>query len=993
MASLSREVSLSSDAMYSVRSHIVTLSFFLYIMKEWRTKMSKRLLSVLLCLYLTLAVFSAAFAAQEDTETGMEGDEPTQPDVVYYEEEEYGDDPTEIEDLYTGLTTIYDLENEEDVPPVPDETPPPPDTEPGEPDSEIYGNLSFDDQNALQLQGEFVIDEIIVKFKTPEQVPGKEDQLKREIRKVSKISIIDEALNVFVIKADDFMAEPNAFLNRLKNNKYIEYAEPNYILSPELIPNDPNYRSQAITLSLLNALNGWDILSGSSATVIAVIDTGVANHVDLPPLLPGYSSVAGLSPNNDRDGHGTSVAGTIGMIGNNNIGGVGINWNASIIPVKVDTENCVITVSNIAKGVIWAADNGAQVISMSVGAATGSITLKNAIDYAFEKGCLIVAAAGNDGKNGAVFPARYDNVIGVGATTNGSTRATWSNFGEGVDLVAVGGYYSTSSVGGYVNKSGTSFASPQVSALASMVWALNPELTNVEVRSMIEENCKMLGGGFNANTGNGLIDIAQTLDAARKSSQTGTKDEEPPVEPEPEPELPPESPQETWTAPSIKLTGFSETVLEYGQSYVEPGFYAEDCKGEDLTQDVKIINRIDIWTAGIYTVTYDVIDSMGMTAHAIRTVTVNPKPVVVIPPTAPKITVNGSNPIVLHLTSGTPYTEQRARAVDYDGTDISHLVTVTGSINRNAPGTYTLTYGVTSPASGLKSTTTRNVRIIAPTEKKDPRVKYGFSGQAKQGGIVNHTGIVCRELGFIDLQVTSLDNNMTISVRLVDVETKKTMVSDTYTAAGKKQYRIDEGRYDLTVAVTKANGNGKYSIDLLMPETIITTFEIEEVPLNLPEPSVAPIGSNPIILHIGGTPYHEQGARAIDFNNENISDRVVTIGSPDTSKAGTYTVTYKVVNDLGFEAVATREVRILAPNEFGEFEDAEVPFDESPFDTEGSRRTETYIIIKGDTLWFIAQKFYGQGSRWREIYDVNIAVIGSNPNMILIGQILTIYLD
>jgi len=433
-----------------------------------------------------------------------------------------------------------------------------------------------------------------------------------------------------------------------------------------------------------------------------------------------------------------------------------------------------------------------------------------------------------------------------------------------------------------------------------------------------------------------------------------------------------------------------EMTLEYGQAFVEPGYQALNCKNISITQSVSVSSNVNIWAAGMYTVTYTVTDSMGFSARATRTVIVKPKPAAEVPPTAPKITVNGSNPIVLHLTSGTPYKEQGARAIDHNGMDITNYVQITGVINRNVAGTYTLTYSAKSPTTGLTATATRNVRIIAPTEKKDPRTKYGLSGQAKQGAIISHTGIVSHELGFLDLSVTDIDKNMTISVKLVDTATRKTVVSDTYTAAGTKQYTITKGNFELTVGVTKANGNSKYSIDLLMPEAKLVTFEMAEVPLALPEPAVAPIGSNPIILHLGGTPYFEQKARAVDFNNDDISDRVTITGEVDTSKAGAYVVTYRVVNDWGFSAEATREVRILAPDAFGEYELPEVPLEETPLGTESTGEIAHYTVAQGDTLWRISQRFYGKGSRWSEIYDMNRASIGANPDVLRVGQVLKI---
>jgi len=387
-------------------------------------------------------------------------------------------------------------------------------------------------------------------------------------------------------------------------------------------------------------------------------------------------------------------------------------------------------------------------------------------------------------------------------------------------------------------------------------------------------------------------------------------------------------------------------------------------------------------------VTYEVSDS-GFTTRATRTVTVTPKPTDPPAATAPKITIIGSNPIILHATSNTPYTEQRARAVDHNGTDISSRVTVSGTINRTTPGTYTLTYSVTSPVSGLSATTTRNVRIVSPTEKRAPRTVYGFSGQAKQGGKITHTGIVAAASGFMDLRVSSIDKNMSISVELVDTVTKKSVVKDTYAAAGVKQYRIDQAKYELVVAVIQANGNSKYALELTMPETAPTLiYDIGEVPLPA-LPQIAPRGSNPIILHIGGTPYTEQGARALDRFGNDISGTVTVDGTPDTSKAGTYVITYTVICDVtGIPVRATREVRVCDPSDTSSILPDEVPLGSLP--NQAPPGTVQYVVTAGDSLWKISQKHYGTGLRWYEIYDLNKETIGPNPGMIKIGQVLFI---
>jgi len=925
----------------------------------------KRLLSILICVSLLFAVCLLTAFAEDDDLAGLP-------------ETEYGEDPAEAEYPYIGGNTLYDLENEVDTEPMPENLPNHEDNEIEDDESDIYGNNSYDADNAAQLSGgEYILDEIIIKFKEPGQVPGKEKQLQHEIEKVEKVGFVEE-LGVYVVKVGELEKNPNAVLNRFKNNKYIESVEPNYTLAFNYIPNDPSYKTyQSKSMNDLNAPQGWDIIKGSSHPIIAVVDSGVATHPDLPPLWSGYSATAGLSYANDKISHGTAVAGVIASIGDNGIGGAGLNWNASIMAVKIDDAAGALPVANVAKGIIWAADNGAQIINLSLGTSADSSTLKSAIDYAYKKGCALFAATGNAGKDGIDYPARYANVMAVGSYT-GTTRAASSNYGTGLNVMGFSSFYTTQASGTSGNSAGTSFATPQVAGLASLVWAINPKLTNEQVYRLIEQGAKTLGGGYNTQTGYGVIDIGKTLELAVASAGGAP------------PGNGPETPPKTLTPPVITLSGFTTLALENGQAYAEMGYRAVDCQGADLTLAVKISNTVMPTVAGLYTITYEVTDSFDQTARTTRTVTVNPPPAVAPPAVAPKITVIGSNPIILHSSSSTPYTEQMARAVDGDGTDISSLVTVSGNIDRTAPGTYTLTYSVTSPSTGLTTTATRNVRIVAPTEKREPRTKYGLSGQAKQGGKVTHTGIVSGAAGFMDLTVSSIDKNMTITAELVDTVTRQVILKDTFTAAGTKQYRIDQSKYELVIAVDKANGNSKYDINLLMPETAATYFFADaEVPLAsfCFAPKIAPIGSDPIILHLGGTAYFEQGARAEDYLGNDLSGRVTISGAPDTSVAGIYWLTYSVVDDIGQESKARREVRVLAPDGFGIFEDEEVPLAEFPM---GS--VITHIVANGDNLTRIAEKYFGDGKRWREIYEQNKDVIGGNPHLIRAGQALRIKL-
>ena len=677
--------------------------------------------------------------------------------------------------------------------------------------------------------GEYVVGEIIIKFKDISQFPGKEQQYNNEISKVLKDGLTAIADKTFLVKSEDFVKNPNATLNKYKNSEFIDYVEPNYITTAFYTPNDPNFKNQSLALSFIGAQAGWDIIKGGGP-IVAVVDSGVVTgHPDLPPLLSGYAAVAGLSANNDKLGHGTGVAGTIGAIGDNGVGGAGLNWSAKILPVKVDDASGVMSVANVAKGVNWAADNGAKIMNLSLGTASDSVTLKNAIDYAYNKGCALFAATGNESASAICYPARYANVMAVGATGNGTTRLASSNYGPGMGVVAISSYNTTTAAGGYSSMAGTSFATPQVAGLASLLLALKPGLGPDQVYSLIQQGAKPLGGGYNNETGYGLIDVGKTLQLAG-----GGASEPPPPEPEYK------------TPPTIVLTGFPEISIEVGDAYEEMGFTASDCLETDLTSAVKVIGEVNIWTPGIYTLTYEVEDKGGNKALATRTIIVNEppepegEPLPENGPMPPKLTIIGSNPIILHV-GGTEYTEQSGTAIDETDGDISDQIEISGEVDTSKAGTYTITYSVTNSA-GLDAKATRDVRIIEATEHIE-RTPYGFSGQAKQGSTVTHKSIVADQYGYMDFKVSNIDKNMTITANLIDTKSKETVMTDTFSAIGMKQYEIEAGIYNLDITVIKANGNSKYDIELLMPESRIISFAEEEVPLAawqfLPEPEKA----------------------------------------------------------------------------------------------------------------------------------------------------------
>ena len=162
-------------------------------------------------------------------------------------------------------------------------------------DNETPLSVDYYEENFEQLEAPRVLDEIIIKFVDPADVPGKEKQLEHEIEKVQKVGFV-EALGVYVVRVEDLEKNPNAVLNRFKNNRFIEYIEPNYTLDYSYTPNDPNYKFQSFNLNIINAPAGWDITTGKNAGMVnvAIIDSGVAAHNDMPVPRSGYSAVSEL---------------------------------------------------------------------------------------------------------------------------------------------------------------------------------------------------------------------------------------------------------------------------------------------------------------------------------------------------------------------------------------------------------------------------------------------------------------------------------------------------------------------------------------------------------------------------------------------------------------------------------------------------------------------------------------------------------------------------
>lgn len=281
----------------------------------------------------------------------------------------------------------------------------------------------------------------------------------------------------------------------------VEFAEPNYIYRAHLIPNDQHYGVQW-GLPKISAPAAWDITIGQASVRVAVLDTGFdTDHPDLASkvVLSRDFTILNGSPNTveDGNGHGSHTAGIVAAATNNAIGVAALGWNTSLMVGKVLGDNGSGYLNEIANGITWAADNGAKVINMSLGGPSGSTTLLNAVNYAWNRGVVIVASAGNNGNTQPNYPAYYTNCIAVAATDRNDRRASFSTYGSWVDCAAPGvDIASTYKNNTYVYMSGTSMAAPFVAALAALVWTTPYATSNTAVRSRVTTTGDAVSSGF-----------------------------------------------------------------------------------------------------------------------------------------------------------------------------------------------------------------------------------------------------------------------------------------------------------------------------------------------------------------------------------------------------------------------------------------------------------------------------------------------------------------
>ncbi|TKB43964.1 Ig-like domain-containing protein [Thalassotalea mangrovi] len=461
--------------------------------------------------------------------------------------------------------------------------------------------------------------------------------------------------------------QQDKILKALAANPHIEYAEVNRLVSIEAVTmNDPK---QSWHLNKINMPEAWSKSKGKGV-VVAVLDTGVnKSHEDLKAnLLPGYNIVSKNTDTTDTNGHGTKVAGVVAAVSNNSKGVASIAAEAKVLPVKISNRSDgVASLFDIARALSWAADNGADIANVSY-QITDSATVSGAAKSFYEKGGLVVAAAGNSGKSMSCTDNKY--IVTVSASTSSDGIASFSNYGPCIDVAAPGqGLQTTTKNGSYGSASGTSFAAPSTAAVLAVLKAANPTMKNSELESLLENNAdnSMFSGSFSNKYGHGRIDAGAAL---RDSVYV----------PEPEPEL-------DQTAPEVNITSPKQDTEVKGQFSVNVNatdneavkkvelYFAGQRIGADFSSPYSFSVNSSTVADGEHALTAVATDTAGnVTETSNHYVMVKNAEIEVTPDPEPEVPVDGNGPKLTLLSPDVSVTQSQelnvmVDAVDSDGVE------------------------------------------------------------------------------------------------------------------------------------------------------------------------------------------------------------------------------------------------------------------------------------------------------------------------------------
>ena len=401
--------------------------------------------------------------------------------------------------------------------------------------------------------GQIVPGEVVVGWRDPERGPA--NAHRRGLNLVAELGTPRQGAPAAVLSTRGRSVK--VVIAELMADPAVAYAEPNYLFS---LPTDEvdsavpaggggaqgggvagvlvsdRDTSGQYSLDRMRVRDAWDRSTGGS-NLIAVLDTGVqSGHRDLRGrVAKGYDFVNNDTNASDDNGHGTWVAGIIAANTNDGYGIAGISWTDRILPVKIMSASGTGSTADLAAGITWAANKGADVINMSVGGFPYSQAIQDAVNHAWSKGAVLVAAAGNNGRLENFYPASYDHVVSVSATQPEDEFSRWSSYGPKVDVSAPGSSVLTTNCtasvcqhpdwGSHTYISGTSFATPNVSGVAALIRARYPSYTPAQVVSRLLNTVDDRGyAGRDDRYGLGRVNAFRALGASVARPPRGSGD-------------------------------------------------------------------------------------------------------------------------------------------------------------------------------------------------------------------------------------------------------------------------------------------------------------------------------------------------------------------------------------------------------------------------------------------------------------------------------------
>lgn len=338
--------------------------------------------------------------------------------------------------------------------------------------------------------------------------------------------LADSKEKLFLIALD----KKTSFMSQYKN--IISYIEEDSTDRKIAAATDDPYLPQVWAYNEMDVYEAWDYTAGSKDVVVAVLDTGInRTHADFSgtTILSGYNTLTQkTNVTTDVSGHGTAICGLIAATANNKVGSAGISYGVTLLPVKITDDSNYIPSSNVIKGLYFAADAGADVINMSFSGLSKKTAEEEAIKYAINKGCIIVAAAGNDGETeyGTMpeYPASYEGVLSVASTTENGIVSSFSQSNEFIDISAPGENITIMKVENgeskYYSDSGTSYSAAFVSGIAALAVSYLDSDVAFDADEF-ESLVKFTGKKWNRFYGYGVISAADVLKQVNNPIVTG----------------------------------------------------------------------------------------------------------------------------------------------------------------------------------------------------------------------------------------------------------------------------------------------------------------------------------------------------------------------------------------------------------------------------------------------------------------------------------------